>query len=153
MGKLVEIIRRKPFLFVLISLAYLLVVGLLKWRFKPPLTTLLFLGGGAIGIYFLDISEVFFNLSPSPFRSALFMGLFAAVSFFVVTSSGSLLGSGLVLSIYLTLILWQIGEWQMAGNLNSWYRQVEGLVAPSIQRWGLIFFLFLFLIETALFLR
>lgn len=153
MGRLLQVITRKPFLFVLISLSYILVVGLFRWRFKPQLETLMYLGGGILGIYFLDIAEVFFNLSPSPFRSMFFVGLFAAVSFFVITSSGSLLASGLVLSLYLSLILWQIGEWQVAGNIDSWFRMVATPVGRSMQQWFIIGSLVLFLLETYFFVR
>jgi len=153
MGRMLETITKKPFLFVLLSLAYVVVVGLLKWRLKPPVESVMFLVGGALGIYFLDIAELFFNLTPSPFRSVVFLGLFAVVSFFVVTSSGSLLASGLVLSLYLTMILWQVGEWNVAGNLNSWYHMVTVPVTGAIQRWIFWGLVGLFLVETFLFVR
>lgn len=153
MNNIVEIIRKKPFLFLLISLAYVIIVGLLKWRLRPPVDSLWFLGGGFLGVYFLDIAELFFNLTPSPFRSVIFLGLFSVVSFFVVTSAGSLIASGLVLSLYLCLILWQAGELKVAGNLNSWYQMVAVPVTAQIQRsifWG---FVALFFIETFFFVR
>ncbi|MBI3385707.1 hypothetical protein HY031_01335 [Candidatus Gottesmanbacteria bacterium] len=153
MQRVFQVFTRKPFLFVLFSLAYLLVVGLLKWWFKPPVASLMFLGGGFVGIYFLDLAELFFNLTPSPFRSVLFLGLFAIVSFFVVTSSGSLLASGLVLSIFLTMIFWQAGEWQVNGNLDSWFRMVSSPMGRDIPRWMLIGCIVLFLLETYFFIR
>lgn len=153
MNKIVELIRRKPLLFLLITLAYLVSVGLLKWRLRPPIESVMYLTGGLVGIYFLDIAEVFFDLTPSPFRTVLFAVLFAIVSFFVVTSSGSLLATGLVLSLYLTIILWQVGEWRMTGSLNSWYRMVAGPVTVATQRTVLIVFVVIFLAETFLFVR
>ncbi len=153
MSKILQIIFKKPLLFILLSVAYLLVVDLLKWKFKPPIESVMFLVGGALGIYFLDIAELFFNLTPSPFRSVLFLGLFSAVSFFVVTSVSSLIASGLVLSLYLTMLLWQVGEWRVVGNLNSWYQMVAGPVTLDIQRWIFFGSIGLFLIETFLFVR
>ena len=153
MEKIVQIINRKPILFVVVSLVYIAAVGFLKWRTAPPWESLWFVGGGMLGIYFLDIAEVFFALSPSPFRSVVFAAAFALVSFFVVTSSGSLLASGLVLSLYLALILWQIGEWQVRGNLVSWYQMIAGPVDQNIQRWGVVLFVILFIVETYLFIR
>lgn len=153
MNKIVELIRRKPLLFLLITLAYLVGVGLLKWRLRPPIESVMYLVGGLVGIYFLDIAEIFFDLTPSPFRTILFTGLFVVVSFFVVTSSGSLLATGLVLSLYLTMILWQAGEWRMTGSLNSWYRMVAGPVTRATQRTMLIVFVVIFLTETFLFIR
>ena len=138
---------------MLLSLSYILVVGLVKWRLAPPMEALVYLAGGLLGIYFLDLAELFFKLFPSPFRSVVFQWLFVAVSFFVVTSSGSLLASGLVLSLYLTMILWQAGEWKLAGNLTSWYRMVAGPVDLGIQRWSMIAFAVIFIIETFLFIR
>ncbi len=146
-------IRGKPVFFLLISLGYMGFVGFMKWNVRPPVLSLGFFGGGLLGIYFLDIAEAFFRLSPSPFRSVLFAAAFAAVSFFIVTSSGSLLASGLVLSLYLTLILRQAGEWHVVGNLNSWYRMIAEPVDARTQLLVFIGFMILFLVETFLFIR
>jgi hypothetical protein len=152
MDKIVAIVKRKPPLFLIVSLGYLILVGLLKWHLSPPLGALWFLIGGAIGVYFLDAAEVFFALNPSPFRSVIFAGAFVIVSLFVATSSGSLLAQGLVFSLYLTLILWQVGQWQYSGNLDDWYRMIAAPVTTTVERWGLIIFTLIFLIETFLFL-
>lgn len=169
MDKIKEIIRKKPALFLVVSLCYALGVGFIKWgiplmKFIPSGTeglrinvwlpqAALYLIGAIIGVYFLDGAEVFFNLKPSPFRSVVFVAAFTAVSFFMVTSSGSFVGSGLVLSLYLSLILWQVGELEVAGNLNSWYRLVAGPVSVNVQRWVLFVFIAFFVLETFLFIR
>lgn len=145
MDKFLAIIRRKPPLFLIISLGYLILVGFFKWHIRPPVGVLWFLAGGAIGVYFLDAAEVFFALSPSPFRSFVFLVGYVVVSLFVTTSSGSLLAQGLVVSLYLTLILWQIGQQQVSGNLADWY-------PPYLERWGLPIFTLIFCIETFLFI-
>lgn len=152
MQKVLEIIRRKPKLFVVLSVGYLLVVGFAKWYIHPPLTSLWFLLGGVIGIYLFDATEVFLSLHPSPIRSIVFAGAFVIVSFFIISSSNNLLAQGLVISLYLTLLLWQIGEWQITGNLHSWYKMVAGPVSVSEERWGLLLFAVLFALETYLFL-
>lgn len=152
MNKILEILHRKPPLFLFLSVGYLVLVGLLKWHISPPIGAIWFLVGGAIGVYFLDAAEVFFALSPSPFRSIVFVVAFAIVSLFVSTSSISLLAQGLVFSLYLTLILWQVGQWQYTGNLNEWYRMVASPVTSTFQRWALIVFIIVFFVETALFL-
>lgn len=161
MDKMLEIIRKKPLLFLFISVVYALGVGVLKWGIPsaslrasawPPQAALYF-GGAILGVYFLDTAEVFFTLAPSPFRSIVFMAGFAVVSFFIVTSSGSFVASGLVLSLYLSLILWQVGELQITGNLNSWYRMVAGPVSINAQRWILFVFIAFFVLETFLFIR
>lgn len=152
MEKVVAIVRRKPPLFLFVSLGYLILVGFMKWQIHPPLAAIWFLVGGALGVYLLDGAEVFFALTPSPFRSIVFVGLFTVVSLFVLTSSGTLLAQGLVISLYLTLILWQVGQWQAMGNLNDWYRMVAVPVTVTVQRLGLIAFGVLFIVETLLFL-
>jgi len=151
--KVKEIVRRKPLFFLFISLGYLVLVALLKWNIHPTWNTLLFLAGGVLGVYFLDIAEVFFELTPSPFRSIVFVGAFMVVSLFIVTSSGSPLASGLVLSLYLTLLFWQVGQWQIQKNLNDWYRMVAGPVHAGAQRWILVGFVVLLFVETFLFVR
>ena len=153
MNKIAEIINKKPLLFLLVSLSYLFVLGFLKWRLAPTIEALWFVIGGVLGIYFLDGADVFFHLSPSPFRSIVFAAAFVVVSLFVVTSSGSMLASGLVLSLYLSLILWQVGEWPVRGNLNEWYRMIAGPVPAGVQRWGVVLFIVLFFVETYLFIR
>lgn len=147
------IIRRKPAFFFVVSIVYLLLAGLLKWRLQPAWDLLWYLIGGTIGVYFLDIAEVFFALEPSPFRSILFAGAFVLVSLFIVTSSGSALASGLVLSLYLSLVLWQVGQWRLRGNLDSWYSMIAATVEHRVQWWGLVVFAGLFVLETLLFIR
>jgi len=151
--KIQEIIRKKPLFFLLVSLGYLVLVGFLKWTIHPTLDTALFISGGLLGVYFLDFAEVFFRLNPSPFRSVVFAASFVVVSLFVVTSSGSMVSSGLVLSLYLSLILWQVGEWQIHGNLTTWYLMVSGSVSMWTQKLLLAGFIVVFLMETFLFIR
>ncbi len=153
MDKVKELIRNKPRIFVYISLVYFLLVGLLKWVMHPSLDALWFFLGGAIGVFFLDAAEIFFALNPSPFRSVVFGALFSVVAFFVVTSSTGTIGSGLVLSLYLQMLLWQIGEWRINGNLNSWYHMVAGPVAETTQRSILIISMVIFIVETYIFIR
>lgn len=151
--KIKEIIQRKPLFFFLFSLGYLLLTGLIKWGIHPTTGTALFVVGGLLGIYFLDIAEVFFHLNPSPFRSIIFVIAFIIVSLFIVTSSGSMVTSGLVLSLYVTIMLWQIGQWQIQHNLTDWYRMVNGTVSLKTQEWMLYGTIGLFIIETLLFVR
>lgn len=153
MDSVKALIAQKPRIFVYISLVYLLVVVLAKWVAHPSLDALWFFVGGVIGVYFLDAAEIFFALNPSPFRSVVFGGLFSGVAFFVVTSSTGTIGSGLVLSLYLQMLLWQIGEWRINHNLNSWYRMVAGPVSPSTQQIILIASVVVFVIESAIFVR
>ena len=71
----------------------------------------------------------------------------------MVTSTGSLLGTGLVLSVYLTLLFWQLAEWKEKGNLNRWYSMIAGSLSYDMQRLVLGGCIVLFVVETVLFLR
>lgn len=153
MHKIRELISQKPRVFVYASALYLVLIGLLKWVIHPSLDAVWFFVGGAIGIYFLDAAETFFVLHPSPFRSIVFGALFAAVSFFVVTSSTSTIGAGLVLSLYLQMLLWQVGEWRIAGNLNSWYHMISDPVPVPTQKTIFVVSIIIFLMETYVFIR
>jgi disulfide bond formation protein DsbB len=78
--KIKEVIRRKPRAFLFVTCIYFLIVALLKWTIHPTVETFTFMIGSLIGVYFLDIAEVFFQLNPSPFRSVVFIALFVVVS-------------------------------------------------------------------------
>lgn len=148
-----QLIKKKPTIFLLISCLYFIGVVLLKWWIHPNLDTLWFFVGCAIGIYFLDGAEVFFQLNPSPFRSQIFASLFIIVGLFIVTSSGSALASGLVLSLYLQMVLWQIGEWRVAGNLQDWYAMFAITVPERIQFIAMNIFGAILLFESYIFIR
>ncbi len=153
MYRILQIIQKKSSTEALISLVFFLIVGFAKWRLAPSIPTLLFFAGGVLGIYFLELAEEFFRLSPSPFRSIVFVAGFVLVSLFVITSTASSTGMGLVLSIYLTLILWQIREWRTSGNLNQWYIMLSSPLSFDMQRIVLAGLVILFFVETFLFLR
>lgn len=153
MKNIEALIRQKSRIFIYLTLVYVLSIELMKWVVHPSLDALWFFLGGAIGLYFLDAAEVFFALSPSPFRSVVFSSLFAVVAFFVVTSSSGTIGSGLVLSIYLQMILWQAGEWRVSGHTDSWYRMVAGPVNQATQRALFAGFVALFVFISYLFIR
>lgn len=147
------LIARKPRVYLYISLAYLAGIILLKWLLHPSLEAVWFLLGGLLGVYFMDAAELFFALDPSPFRSIVFGALFAAVAFFVVSSSTSSMGGGLVLSLYLQMLMWQVGEMKMTGNLSSWYRMINETVPVATQKTILILSVVVFLVETYIFVR
>lgn len=148
-----SVLAQKPRFFFLISLAYLILAGFLKWNIRPDLGTGFYIIGGILGVYFLDIAERFFQLNPSPFRTIVFSWIFAIVCVFIVTSSGSMLASGLVLSLYLSIILWQVGEWRLVGNLTSWYKMVRSSPSVRIQKWILVGFIGVFILNTVYFIR
>ena len=148
-----SILRRKPFFFIISASVYIVGTALLKWVRVPSWDILWYGIGGFLGLFFLDAAEQFFQLTPSPFRSMLFAGLFAIVSLFVVTSSGSAIALGLVLSLDLELVLRQLGEWKMTGSVSSWYRNFPEAVPVGVQRVVTLLFIGLFLLETVMVTR
>ncbi len=148
-----QLIRQKPQIFLIISLIFLLISGILKWHTSFVWAMAWYLLGGVAGVYFLDAAELFFAVSPSPFRSIFFMSLYSIVGFFVVSSSANAFGSGVVLVVYLQLLLWLYGQWRIQGNLDSWFRVSTGSVPLASQRIALSIFVALFLMQTYFFIR
>jgi len=153
MDKLKSIIISKPRWIVLLIFSYILILGILKWRFTPDLTTVYYLAGGLFGVFFMDIADLIFTIHPSPFRSIIFVILFSVVSFFIVTSSGSMFAIGLVLSLYFTLLLLAAEEWQASGNLDVWYSLVKGPPGVKMQQVTVIGIALVLVIETLIFIR
>ncbi|MCJ7826481.1 hypothetical protein MUP56_02605 [Patescibacteria group bacterium] len=153
MDKLKQIIKSKPRWVVLLIFSYILILGVLKWRLSPDISTVFYLLGGLFGVYFMDLADLVFDIKPSPFRSIVFIVLFGIVSFFIVTSSGSMFAAGLVLSLYFTLLLLQAEEWQEYQNLNAWF--TLGMSRPSVkvQRWIVLGIALFLVLETLLFIR
>jgi hypothetical protein len=56
------------------------------------------------------------------FHTALFQFVFLILSFLVVTSSGSLLGRGIVLAFSLHLLVDQLVDFMELGNLDNWFK-------------------------------
>ncbi len=58
------------------------------------------------------------------FHTALFQLVFIAVTFLVVSSSGNLIGRGIVLGFSLHLLVDEVRQLLSRGNLDSWFRQI-----------------------------
>lgn len=132
MPKITEEIKKKKKELV-VTLIYLLIIVLLHWKFRPDLQSLFFLGGGVLGVYFLSLADLIFKISPSPYRNVFFQAAFAVMALFVLTSSGSLFGNGLVLAVYLSMIMDQTSELKGKGNLNGWFSLIKKEIKPAAQ--------------------
>ena len=153
MDKIKAILKAKPRWIVLLIFSYILILGVLRWRLSPDLSTVFYLLGGLAGVYFMDFADLVFDIHPSPFRSIVFILFFGVVSFFIVTSSGSMFATGLVLSLYFTLFLLQAEEWQEFKNLNSWYTLVKEAPSVKMQQWIVLGTALLLVVETLIFIR
>jgi hypothetical protein len=148
-----QIVRGKPLFHFLIPFLYFVAAGFFKWTIHPTWMTLFFALGALMGIYFLDIGEKFANITPSPFRSVVFFGLLAVVMLFIVSSSGSAFASGLVLTVYLTLLLWFGGDFRQEEDLNKWFTQLADPIGKSARNVMLGVSIALFVLASVLFVR
>lgn len=103
------------------SIAYFLLTVLLRWQLHPDLTILLYLLGSLIGLHLLEVLEVIFGETDSPFRTVFTQAVLTFVTFFVITSSGSQLGSGVVLFMNLRFFYLQFEEYSRTKSLTSWF--------------------------------
>src|SRR3989344_4517909 len=90
------------------TVIYALVLSLVKWRLQFNFDILYFLGGSIIGLFLLDTIEAFLGGKQSVFRTVFFEGVLAVAGFFVITSSGSLVGSGVTLTFFLRFAIEQV---------------------------------------------
>ena len=56
------------------------------------------------------------------FHTVYFQLIFLALTLFVITSSGSLFGRGIVLAFSLHLLVDQVMDFMGIGNINNWFR-------------------------------
>jgi len=151
--KLTEVFLGK----IVFTLIYLLSLTFLRWRMNFKGEILFFLGGGILGVYFLDLAEAIFKRgvgesgAPSSFKNVLFQAIFVPFSLFVLTSSGSLFGAGLVLSIFLNMLFEQGKELKATGNLNSWFRIIKRDFSLGTQRFYFLLMLGIFVFLSSLF--
>ena len=56
------------------------------------------------------------------FHTILFQAIFLVLTIFVLTSSGSLFGRGLVLAFYLHLLVDAYIDWKETGAMENWFK-------------------------------
>ena len=120
------------------SVIYALGLSLVKWRLQFAFDTVYFLGGSIIGMLLLDTIEAFLGGKQSVFRTIFFESILAIAGFFVITSSGSLVGSGVMLAFFLRFVIEQVTEFQVAG-IGHWITASN--IATSKLREELLFIL------------
>ena len=77
------------------------------------------------------------------FHSVLFQFVLLVASFFVLTSSASLLGKGVVMGLFLQSLIEQGRQLHSKGEINNWFWQLRAIPAPRIQ---VFYFLLLVLV-------
>lgn len=68
------------------------------------------------------------------FHTVIFQLIFFALSFMILTSSGSLLGRGIVLAVLLHLVVDQLVDWLNTNLLTNWFRDVPFSFNQSQQK-------------------
>ncbi len=72
------------------------------------------------------------------FHTFYFQLLFFAFTFFIITSSGSPIGRGLVLAFSLHLLIDQIVDFLETGNIDNWFREVNFKLDKRQALWYLV---------------
>lgn len=85
------------------------------------------------------------------FHTGYFQIIFLIFTLFVITSSGSFLGRGIVLAFSLHLLVDQYIDLTQTGRLATWFKEFPSNMEEKQMRWYLIIFLFLLLIFGFLF--
>lgn len=124
-----------------VTFVYLLILIASRWKLQPKLEIIFFLAGGLLGVYFLDLAEAIFkfggadaSIDRPAFKNVLFQVAFVVLALFVVTSSGSLFGTGLVFAMYLGMLISQYQQLMATGNLNSWFWPIKTEIEFKNQR-------------------
>lgn len=68
------------------------------------------------------------------FHTSTFQLIFIVLTFFVLTSSGSLFGRGLVLAFFLHLLVDQVVDFTSTGNLVNWFKNFPVELDASKQK-------------------
>lgn len=150
MIKIIDEIKKKE-RELIITGVYLLIIVLLHWRLKISFDIVYFVAGGIIGVYFLDLADMVFKINPSPYRNVFFQAAFVLMALFVLTSSGSLFGAGLVFAIYFSMIMSQALELREKGNLNGWFSLIKKEIPLNGQKIYLTMVFLIFLLLNLLF--
>ena len=153
MQRILAVIQKKPSFFLFLGILYSIVIIILQWGVQPTWDMLWFFFGAVIGIYLLDIFEVFLHISPSPARSIIFVVGLLLVSFFIVSSSGSVFAVGVTLLSFATTLEWMWGQWVTHKELDSWYVMVAGPIDRRLQRTMLYGITVLFFVINWFFIR
>lgn len=123
---------------ILIDLDHMIYVFLLRPYELTSQRTILMLGEKR----WMDIVRLLYRSRSERkslvFHSIFFEIVFVVFTFWVVTSSQSMIGKGVVLGVLLHLIVDQIVDKRVLGNLNNWGRYLPIPLTAGVER-GLIF--------------
>lgn len=133
----------------LLTIIWLAAITIFHWDWR--LNLVWFWVGGLAGTFLPDLERLLYRepllLSPQkpPFRNVLFQAVLFVCAFYVITSSASFLGKGLVMAASLQLLreAWQLAPgffWPLKADL-SLYQQKLVIAAMTLAFLGLSFIL------------
>lgn len=67
------------------------------------------------------------------FHSVIFQAVLPILAFFVLTSTGSMLGAGLVMALFLRTLYEQLRDFRKRGDIKNWLWQIKTEVPHRIQ--------------------
>ncbi|HCM38085.1 MAG: hypothetical protein UV61_C0009G0055 [Candidatus Gottesmanbacteria bacterium GW2011_GWB1_43_11] len=126
------------------------VTAFFHWRLSPNVNTILYLVGGVIGLYLLQIVEGVLKTSPQLLRFIPTQIIVTVLTLFVLTSSTNRLGQGLLLGLNLRLFHWQFLAFQ-TGSLGDWFRGLSSQLTLPQQKNYLLVLLVLMILEGLIF--
>ncbi len=112
---------------VLLAILGASLAGVAHFDFTQYLPVLWLGGGLLIGLFIAKLDEIFgmqlyqsFEGVPMT-RSSLFAVILVALSVFVITSSGSILGAGVISGLWLNLLWGATGQISSLAALHAWW--------------------------------
>lgn len=126
---------KKAPLYLIPAFVFLVLVFFLHWPFQ---LNLIFLWVGVlIGVLLLDFDSFFYlrlQLRKPVLHSVLVQIILLIACFFVLTSSSSLLGKGLVLGLFLHTLIDQGLAFRREGRIDSWFWQFKVIPNTGFQK-------------------
>ena len=132
---------------------YFIATAVVKWLFHPQLLSIvLYALGALVGLHLLEVEERVFGGDSSPFRTVLAQFVLTVMTFFVITSTNSYIGAGLVLFLNLRYLHLEYSQWQKNKSLASWFQVISIPLTKQNEKTYLYVFLGIFTLESILFL-
>lgn len=132
------------------SLFYFLLTVILRWKLQFDMSILLYLVGAVFGLYLMELAGKVMGIMPEIFRTALMQIIIGITTIYVLTSSDSRIGQGVVLFLNLRLLHLQYRQFTATKSLLSWFGQ-SLVITESSQKLYLSSIVCLFLLESFLF--
>ncbi len=81
------------------------------------------------------LAETRYERTKIIFHTASFQLIFLLLTFWVLTSSGSIFGRGLVLAFFLHLLVDQAVDLNQMGNLSNWFKNFPATFEERLKKW------------------